>query len=511
MVNLSYNTAVTSLQVYPTYEVYQEWSRHSKVVPISCEADADMETPISLFKKFSAEKYCYLLESVEGGERWARYSIMGRKPLVIFKSVKGKTVLTIQGEEKVFYDNPIRILNDLLEQLKSKTFPHLPRFYGGVVGTFGYDMVRYYEDIEDNHRDDIALPDCHLIVPEEVVVFDHLKQKIHMIVNTIVKEDFDDSEDNDRQDIYHESKEKIKNIFSEISSQHKHRQSVDSGKPAPDVHFTSSVSEEVFCRSVVKAKEYIKNGDSFQVVLSQRLKSAFEGDAFEVYRKLRTLNPSPYMYFLKYDDYAIAGASPEMLVRVEHETVETCPIAGTRPRGKTPQEDERLADDLLNDAKELAEHTMLVDLGRNDIGKVCKFGSVVTQNMMHIEKYSHVMHMVTNVEGKQRGDKTPLDVLTAVLPAGTVSGAPKVRAMEIIEELETVRRGIYAGAIGYIGFDGNLDTCIAIRTAIFKNQSVYVQAGAGIVADSVPEKEYVETLNKAQALISAVKKARGHR
>ncbi|MBZ4644788.1 MAG: anthranilate synthase component [Clostridia bacterium] len=488
---------------YPSLEQYQEWSVSSKVIPVSYEMNADTETPISLFKKFSTDQHCYLFESVEGGERWARYSFMGRKPLSIFKTVNGNTSIQMYNEEKRVNKNPIKILKELLEQLKSRTFSHLPRFYGGVVGYFSYDFVRYYENIKDKNMDEIGLPDCHLIIPEEVVVFDHLKQKIYIIVNTIPQY---------RQNVYNvynEAIKKIDNIISELSVEATSSRKLKNDIAKANIEFSCSVSKEQFCSNVKKAKQYIKDGDIFQVVLSQRLKSRYDGDPFDVYRILRTLNPSPYMYFLKFDDYSIAGASPEMLVRVEQGVVETCPIAGTRPRGKSAEEDEVLADELLKDEKEIAEHIMLVDLGRNDVGRVCEFGSVKAENLMHIEKYSHVMHMVTNVQGILRKDKSPVDVLTGLLPAGTVSGAPKVRAMEIIEEIENLKRGVYAGAIGYIGFDGNLDTCIAIRTAIFRQGYVYVQAGAGIVADSIPEKEYEETLNKAQALISAVKKAGG--
>ncbi|MDK2800808.1 MAG: anthranilate synthase component [Clostridiales bacterium] len=483
---------------YPSFHEYKEWSMHSKIVPICFQTDADMETPISIFKKFAVGEYCYLFESVEGGEKWGRYSFMGRRPLALFKVVNGHTFLKIKDKEEHFENNPVEVLNALLSQFKSQTFSHLPRFYGGVVGYFSYDFVKYYEKIKSENCDEIGLPDCHLIIPEEVIAFDHLRQTICIIVNTIA---------DSQEGTYHHSVEKIQRILKEISGEKKINRTVRDTADVQTSEFSCSVSKEEFCSNVNRAKEYIKNGDVFQVVLSQRLKTKFEGDPFEVYRKLRTLNPSPYMYFLKFDDYAIAGASPEMLVRAEKGLVETCPIAGTRPRGETPEEDQKLADELLQDEKEIAEHIMLVDLGRNDIGKVCKFGSVETQNLMHIEKYSHVMHMVTNVTGTQKDDKTAVDILTGVLPAGTVSGAPKVRAMEIIEEIENLKRGIYAGAIGYIGFDGTLDTCIAIRTAVFKNHCVYVQAGAGIVADSVPEKEYEETLNKAKALLRAIQKA----
>ncbi len=504
------------MNFYPEYQQYVKYSESSRVVPVSVETDSDMETPISLFKKFSTDEYCYLLESVEGGERWARYSFMGRKPLIIFKTVKNKTTVTTTTTTKKaeeYGENPIEVLRMLLSNLKSQTFSHLPRFYGGVVGYFGYDTIRYFENIEDSNLDEIEMPDCHLIVPEEVIVFDHLKQKLYIIVNTIVG-DMEPVQDNDKDlfNLYKSANDKIKGIIESISFNTAIEVVNNSSSNGEDeivgpIDFTGSVSKQEFMNNVIKAKEYIAEGDIFQVVLSQRLKARYPGDPFEVYRKLRTLNPSPYMYFLKFDDSTIVGASPEMLVRVENGKVETCPIAGTRKRGETVQEDEELALDLLNDEKECAEHTMLIDLGRNDVGKVSKFGSVIAKNVMHIEKYSHVMHMVTNVESELRDDKEALDVLTSVLPAGTVSGAPKVRAMQIIEELENKRRGVYAGGIGYIGFDGNLDTCIAIRTAIFKEGNVYVQAGAGIVADSIPESEYVETLNKAQALITAIKKA----
>lgn len=484
--------------IYPSLELFKEWSANSKVVPVSYEMNADMETPISLFKKFATEHYCYLYESVEGGERWARYSFMGRKPLMTLKTVNSITTVQTNQDRKQYKGNPIHVLDEILKEFKSETFSHLPRFYGGMVGYFGYDLVRYYEKIEEKNPDEIGVPECELFVPEEIIVYDHLKQKIFIIINTLsCKTD----------QCYEQAVKKIEDILDEIKSKNNYSLDMVPSEDHQISEFTASVSKEEFCSNVVKAKEYIRNGDIFQVVLSQRLKASYVGDPFNVYRSLRTFNPSPYMYYLKYEDYCIAGASPEMLVRLENGVVETCPIAGTRKRGKNAGEDEALALDLQADEKEVAEHTMLVDLGRNDVGKVSQFGTVKTMNLMHIEKYSHVMHMVTNVVGKKREDKTPIDVLTGVLPAGTVSGAPKVRAMEIIEEIENLKRGVYAGAIGYIGFDGNLDTCIAIRTAVFKDNKVYIQAGAGIVADSVPEKEYEETLNKAQAMVSAVQKA----
>ncbi|MGE4283774.1 MAG: anthranilate synthase component I [Clostridia bacterium] len=483
---------------YPSYAQYNDCCVHSKVVPVSCEVTADMETPISIFKKLSTDQYCYLFESVEGGERWARYSFIGRRPFITFKTVKGCTTVKIQNEVFNYNESPFSVLQYLLDSFTSNTFTELPRFYGGVVGYFGYDLIRYYENIEDKNFDELGLPDCHLMVPEEVIVFDHLKQKIHIIINT-----FPSIQNNS----YHDALKKIDEIIDELAANRLDTHRKDRKTECSKSEYCFSVTKEEFCANVEKVKEYIRNGDIFQVVLSQRLSTEFNGDPFSVYRALRTLNPSPYMYYLKYENYSIVGASPEMLVRMENGIVETCPIAGTRPRGKTQEEDNMFEKELLCDEKEKAEHTMLIDLGRNDIGRVCSFGSVKTENMMHIERYSHVMHMVTNVTGTLAENKTPLEVLKSLLPAGTVSGAPKVRAMEIIEETENRRRGIYAGAVGYIGFDGNLDTCIAIRTAVFKDNKVYIQAGGGIVADSIPENEYAESLNKAQALVKAISKA----
>jgi len=483
---------------YPTNHQYQNLKKSSKIIPVICEVNSDMETPISLFQKFRTEHYCYLFESVEGGERWARYSFMGRKPLMIFKAANGKTSLVIENRETIYEENPVNILKKLLEEYKNVAFKDFPWFHSGFAGYFAYDFVRYCEDIPSCNDDELNMPDCHLFVPEELVVYDHLKQKVYLIVNTI---------SNKAEDQYNSAIKKLQLIASELFEKGKETKISIRQQTDGEFKLEYSVTKQEFCNSVKKAKEYIHNGDIFQVVLSQRFKTTFTGDPLNVYRILRTSNPSPYMYFLHYGNYCITGASPEMLVRLENSIIETCPIAGTRPRGKNDEEDKMLEKELKNDEKEKAEHIMLVDLGRNDIGKVSRFGTVKVQNLMHIEKYSHVMHLVTNVSGCIQENCSAVDVLTAMLPAGTVSGAPKVRAMEIIEELEALKRGVYAGAIGYIGFDGNLDTCIAIRTAIFKDSKAYIQAGAGIVADSIPEKEYEETLNKAQTLIYAVKKA----
>lgn len=485
---------------YPSLEEVKVLAKNFNIIPITMEVYADMETPISLFKRFEDSKYCFLLESVEGGEKWARYSFIGRNPFLIVKSCDNNTTIEDRnGNVKSEEGNPISVMKRLMETFKGPDLPKLPRFNGGAVGFFGYDLIRYYENLPNVNSDDLKLPDCHFMFTDEVIVFDHLKQKIHIVVNLHI--------DNNIERAYNSTTVKIKEIYKEILSTR--WKIADNFKPDFNndkkyFGFTSNITKEEYCDNVLKAKEYIRNGDIFQVVLSQRLCVENMQDPFNVYRVLRIINPSPYMYYLKFDDYKIAGSSPEMLVRVEKGIVEACPIAGTRKRGETKIEDEALEKELLADQKELSEHTMLVDLGRNDIGRVSKYGSVNVKNLMHIEKYSHVMHIVTNVEGELGEDKTSFDALMSILPAGTLSGAPKVRAMEIIDELENIKRGPYGGAIGYLSFNGNLDTCITIRTIIFKDNRAYVQSGAGIVADSDPETEFNETLSKAKALLKAL-------
>ena len=485
---------------YPALDQVKSLADEYNLIPITMEVYADMETPISLFKRFEESKYCFLLESVEGGEKWARYSFIGKNPFMIVKSVNGLTVVEERSGNTTTKDgNPIEIIKELMNKYKAASLPEMPRFNGGAVGFFGYDLIRYYENLPDMPEDDLNLPECHFMFADEVIVFDHLKQKIHIIANLHVEGNIERS--------YNSTINKIKDIYKEILASRwrvADNFKPDFNKKKTEFAFSCNISKETFCKNVLKAKEYIRDGDIFQVVLSQRLCVETEQDPFNIYRVLRIINPSPYMYYLKFLDYRLVGSSPEMLVRLEDGVVETCPIAGTRKRGSNSQEDEELENDLLADEKEKAEHMMLVDLGRNDVGKVSKFGKVLVKNLMHIEKYSHVMHMVTNVEGEIREDKTQFDALMSIMPAGTLSGAPKVRAMEIIDELETVKRGPYGGAIGYLSFNGNLDSCITIRTMILKDGKAYVQAGAGIVADSDPEKEYEETINKAKALLKAL-------
>lgn len=487
---------------YPKFEKVAELAKDYDLIPIALDLFADTETPVSIFKKvMDISPYCFLLDSVEGGEKWARYSFIGTSPLMRIK-IKGDiaTITNRDGSVKTIKGNPYKTIQDIMQQFKGAKVEGIERFTGGAVGFFGYDLVRSCEYLPNTPKDDLDMPDCHFMIADEVIAFDHLKQKITLIVNMPTNGDL-----NYLYDMAKERLLKISHIIKSGSHNIKPSNSFKSG--TPHLSAISNMSKEYYCNMVKKAKDYIVNGDIFQVVLSRRFSMPCETDSFLVYRLLRVTNPSPYMYYLKFDDYCIAGASPEMLVRCENGIVETCPIAGTRKRGENEIEDNALEKELLADEKELAEHTMLVDLGRNDIGKVSEFGSVQVTEYMKVVKYSHVMHIVSLVQGKLKEGLNAFDALMALLPAGTLSGAPKIRAMEIIDEMELTKRGIYGGAIGYISFNGNLDSCITIRTILFKNGIAYIQAGAGIVADSVPEKEFEETENKAMALIRAIEGA----
>ncbi len=484
--------------IYPDMQEFERLAQEANVVPVTQEIYSDTKTPIGVFMRFADEENSFLLESVEGGEKWARYSFIGRNPYMTFASEGENITIQKGGKTRTYTGNPFDELKQIFAGFKYAHTEGLPRLSGGAVGYFGYDTVRHIEKLPDAPPDDMQVPDCYLMFCDEIIAYDHLKQKVIVIVNAHIGKY--------AKGVYEQVLQRLERICDEIEAPTRSADAATTQGKAGG-QFVSNFTKDEFCAAVDKAKQYIVDGDIFQVVLSQRLSMETDVHPFDVYRVLRTLNPSPYLYYLRLPDCVIVGSSPELLVRVEDDVVETCPIAGTRPRGKTPQEDEQLADDLLSDEKELAEHTMLVDLSRNDIGKVSKFGSVVVQNPMHIEKYSHVMHIVSNVKGIKRDALDAFDVLKSALPAGTLSGAPKVRAMEIINELEKSKRGIYGGCIAYIGFDGNIDTCITIRTMVFHDGKAYLQAGAGIVADSVPETEFEETLSKAKALIKALSKA----
>lgn len=487
---------------YPSKEEFVRRSQSGNLVPVYRKVLADMETPVSAYRKIARGKYSFLLESVEGGEHLARYSFLGTDPFLIFKS-KGQEVQIIERwrADRIELEDgrdPLHVLKDLLARYKWVDDPDLPRFCGGAVGYIGYDTVRFFEKLPDTTTDDLEVPECFFVFTDILVVFDHLKHRMKIVCNPEVG--------SDPGTTYDLACEKIDEIVERLRSTNLPPRSGPGENiepPAP----VSNMTQQEYEASVEAAKEYIRAGDIIQVVLSQRLSTPLSADPFDVYRALRSVNPSPYMYYLAYDDIKLIGSSPEILVTEDRGMVTTRPIAGTRPRGKTEEEDRRLEEELLADEKERAEHIMLVDLGRNDIGRVCEYGTVNVDELMVIERYSHVMHIVSNVRGKLGADHDQFDVLRAAFPAGTLSGAPKIRAMEIIEELEPTRRGTYGGAIGYFSFSGNMDTCITIRTILVKDGVAYMQAGAGVVADSIPENEHRECMNKAGALLKAIEMA----
>ncbi len=495
--------------ITPERNEFGRLAEHYNLIPVTRTLLADTETPIRVFQELCNDSHAFLLESVEGGAKWARYSFIGTDPFLVVRGKAGLIEVERKGELTVIREEPIRYLRELLAAYRSPQLEGFPRFMGGAVGFFGYDLLRYYEKKLPAHRvDDLNMEDVQFMFCDQLIVFDHLKQHLVVVANAHVPEGADETA---VDAAYEEAARRIEAMVDRLNrpvATGSLGNSVPSSSVTIDAaDIRSNVSKEMFLSNVVKAKEYIRAGDIFQVVLSQRFEMDTEASPLQVYRVLRTMNPSPYMYYLKMGETTIVGTSPELLVRVEGDKVQTRPIAGTRPRGRTPEEDERRERELLADEKERAEHLMLVDLGRNDIGRVAVPGSVHVDAYMDIERYSHVMHIVSNVSGTLREDRDFYDAFLSCMPAGTVSGAPKLRAMEIIAELEQEARGAYAGAIGYLGFSGNLDTCITIRTIIFKDGKAYVQAGAGIVWDSVPEKEYEETVNKAKALLTSIRTA----
>ena len=467
-------------------------------IPVAREILADLDTPLSTYLKLADAPYSYLLESVQGGDKWGRYSIIG---------LPSETVVRITGQnievkhlgkviETAKSDDPLSWIETFKQQYKVPDLDDLPRFNGGLVGYFGYDTVRYIEPRlgDSPNPDPLGCPDILLMVSNDLIVFDNLSNRLFLIVHA------DPSIDN----AYKLAQKSLDTLTDHLHTATPIYSSSHAGKTVNEDDFVSGFTHDGFIDAVKKAKQYITDGDIMQVVLSQRLSIPFSAQAMDLYRALRTLNPSPYMYYLNLEDFHIVGSSPEILVRMEEDEVTVRPIAGTRPRGKTPEEDKALEADLLADPKELAEHLMLIDLGRNDAGRVSQIGTVKLTAKMIVERYSHVMHIVSNVTGKVVPDMSCIDALRATFPAGTVSGAAKVRAMEIIDELEPIKRGVYAGAVGYLSWSGNMDTAIAIRTAVIKDNMLHIQAGAGIVYDSVPEMEWQETMNKARAVFRAV-------
>ncbi len=488
----------------PSLEEFIAKSKQGNLIPVYGEILADMETPVSAFKKIDGGKYSYLLESVAGGDKWARYCFLGANPSLVFKSKKNRVEIIKDGQTEAFWaDNPLDKLKELMGKYQPVHVEGLPRFFGGAVGYIGYDMIHFFEELPDNTTDDLSLSDMLFIFTDSILIFDNLNLTIKVVCNVHLHADTDIIH------AYRNAQNQINDIIGKLKQSLPDYSLINRASAGSDSNggIESNMSREEFVDAVKKAKEYILAGDILQVVLSQRLSAQIEASGFDIYRILRSINPSPYMYYLKFDDLQIIGSSPEVLVRVEDDKVEVRPIAGTRPRGDTEVEDMRLEKELLADEKECAEHLMLVDLGRNDVGRIAKTGMVEVTEYMSVEHYSHVMHIVSNVRGILKDGKDVFEALAACFPAGTVSGAPKIRAMQIIDELEPTRRGPYAGAVGYFSFSGNMDTCITIRTILVKDGCAYVQAGAGIVADSVPECEYEETLNKAKALIKAIKLA----
>ncbi|MDA8088660.1 MAG: chorismate-binding protein [Nitrospiraceae bacterium] len=523
--------SIPETAVVPGKREFMELAKKGNLIPVYKEAFADTITPVTAFLRLG-ERPSYLLESVIGGEKWARYSFLGLSPKVTIQARGNKMEVNRQGEIlKLETADPLEEVRKFLGAFRPALSEKagLPRFYGGFVGYLGYDMVRFMEELPDKGRPGLDMPDLFLMLTDAILIFDSLRQKVKVVVNVHLPED------GNPEEAYGLAVKKIDSIVHRLAAGKPARGEMaamegDLGLPAdipgPDplsgigkeedkksgqvrpAEFVSSFgSREEFMRAVEKAKEYVMAGDIVQTVLSQRFEKATAAHPFSVYRALRAINPSPYMYYIDTGHAHIVGSSPEILVRLEEGNIILRPIAGTRKRGATPEEDNALEKELLADRKEIAEHIMLVDLGRNDVGRVAETGSVKVPELMVVERYSHVMHIVSNVDGRLKKELGPFDVLKACFPAGTVSGAPKVRAMEIIEELEPVKRGPYAGAVGYFGYSGNMDTCITIRTLIMKEGMVYVQAGAGIVADSVPELEYAETVNKAKAMMEAVNMA----
>lgn len=490
--------------LYPDFNEFRTFTRQGNLIPVYKEILGDIETPVSAFLKLG-KKPSFLLESVTGGEKWARYSFLGIDPAMTLSCTGSK--VTIREKKKTSHmetADPLSVIKDILGRFTPVEVAGLPRFSGGFVGYIGYDVVKFFEQIPDSPKPALDLPDVYLMLTDTILIFDNLRQTIKIVSNVHI-----DNEDIEKA--YKDAGNRIDKIIKRLMAKgegqkvREHLPLAFSHSPlARPADFSSNFTKKGFMDAVVKAKEYIMSGDILQVVLSQRFEIESTLPPFDLYRALRVINPSPYMYYLDTVDAQLVGSSPEILVRLEGDKITLRPIAGTRKRGDAEDDDRALEQDMKKDPKEIAEHIMLVDLGRNDVGRVAEIGSVKVTEVMNVERYSHVMHLVSNVEGKLKKGLDAFDVFRACFPAGTVSGAAKVRAMEIIEELEPTKRGPYAGSVGYISYSGNMDMCITIRTLIIKNGRIFVQAGAGIVADSAPVNEYAETVNKAMAMMKTV-------
>jgi anthranilate synthase component 1 len=496
-------------QLSPSREDFQQLASQGNLVPVFAELPADLDTPLSAYLRLRPGPYSFLLESVEGGEKWARYSFLGTDPLMVLSAKNGRITLRRQGRTERLPDgDPLEALRRLLADFTPVAVPGLPRFQGGAVGYLAYDMVRHMERLPRSTRDDLGLPDAVFMFSDSLLVFDNLRHRLLVIANAQI-----DGRDAAALDqAYDRAAVRIGMTLAKLARPARAPAPLPLAPPAPllalgEEGFTSTMDETMFGDAVRRAKEFIAAGDAFQVVVSRRLDCRLEADPFTVYRALRTINPSPYLFFLRLGKTTVVGSSPEVLVRVEGDRVEERPIAGTQPRGATEAQDRAIEESLKNDPKERAEHVMLVDLGRNDVGRVSVPGSVAVTEFMAIERYSHVMHLVSHVIGRLKRGSDALDVLRACFPAGTVTGAPKIRAMEIIDELEPTQRGPYAGAVGYVSYSGNLDSCITIRTIVCQGARASIQVGAGIVADSDPKTEWLETCSKARGLVLALRMA----
>lgn len=489
----------------PDFETFARRADEGNLIPVCREILADTETPVTALMKLADRPHVFLLESVEGGEKWARYSFLGADPWLIFR---------VRGEEVLIEENgsvsriphggdPLRLLKDLLGRYRPVPLEGLPRFYGGAVGFLGYDMVRYFERLPAGKGDAPVEDDAVFLITDTLLIFDNIRHTLKVVACAMT------GGGGDLQEIYDGAVRRIDEMTALLQAPLAGRAAFDDRKGQAPAHlpFRSEMEPDTYRAMVRAAREYIAAGDIIQVVLSQRLERESAADPVDLYRALRHVNPSPYLFFLKIRDICLIGSSPEVMVRAEEGIAELKPIAGTRRRGKTEQEDRKLADELLNDPKERAEHVMLVDLGRNDLGRIARIGSVQVGQLMAVERYSHVMHLVSDIQAQLAPGKDSFDVLRATFPAGTLTGAPKVRAMEIIAEQEPSRRGPYGGAVGYFSYGGNMDFCITIRTMLLKDGKVFLQAGAGIVADSDPEAEYRETLGKAEGMVQAVRLA----
>ncbi len=511
---------------YPSLEEFREKSRSGNLIPVYREILADLETPVSAFLKIDDGRHSFLLESVQGGEKWARYSFLGSGPAKILRYSRGRFEI-LSKERRIrsaLPKEPLDALREVMSVYRPVPVEGLPPFFGGAVGYFSYELVRDFESLPLRDKPGLGFPEIYLLITDTILVFDRLRQRIKIVANAQVGKDPDKA--------YRDAVRRIDALFRRLGQplprtlqqgpprvpSRVEPKASNSGRPKASnrndpkasnkgARVRSNITQAEYEKIVLRAKEYIAAGDIFQVVPSQRFEVPLRARPFDVYRALRVINPSPYMYYLRLGEIEIAGSSPEVLVRCEGGRVELRPIAGTRRRGHTEEEDTALCNEMREDQKERAEHLMLVDLGRNDVGRVSQAGSVRVNELMTVESYSHVMHLVSHIEGRLLPGRDACDVLRACFPAGTVSGAPKIRAMQIIDELEPTQRGPYAGAVGYLSFSGNLDTCINIRTLLFRRGKAYIQAGGGVVADSDPAMEYTETVNKARAVIAAIEMA----